>query len=85
MSRQRHLWEQHKIFNTSLRFDSDDAAAPSPDPTETYGPGKLGCTYELCAGIVDKKMSLQQIAQEEVIEETGTPKIDFVSPRLDWL
>ena len=28
-------------------------------------------TYELCAGIVDKKISLKQIAQEEINEECG--------------
>ena len=42
------------------------------NPTTTsYGPGALGCTYELCAGIVDKSVSLEQIAKEEVLEETG--------------
>lgn len=30
-----------------------------------------GFTYELCAGIVDKDKSLEEIAQEEVLEETG--------------
>ncbi len=30
-----------------------------------------GHTYELCAGIVDKPVSLQQIAKEEVFEECG--------------
>ena len=30
-----------------------------------------GFTYELCAGIVDKELSLVEIAQEEIIEETG--------------
>ncbi|MBD3797769.1 MAG: NUDIX hydrolase [Campylobacterales bacterium] len=30
-----------------------------------------GYMYELCAGIVDKELSLAQIAQEEVIEECG--------------
>jgi UDP-sugar diphosphatase len=30
-----------------------------------------GMMYELCAGIVDKEMSLAQIAQEEVLEECG--------------
>ncbi len=29
------------------------------------------CTYELCAGIVDKKMPLVQIAREEIEEECG--------------
>ncbi len=29
------------------------------------------CTYELCAGIVDKDISLKQIAKEEIDEECG--------------
>ena len=29
------------------------------------------CTYELCAGIVDKEKSLEEIAQEEIDEECG--------------
>jgi len=28
-------------------------------------------TYELCAGLVDKQMSLEQIAKEEILEECG--------------
>jgi len=30
-----------------------------------------GYTYELCAGLVDKDKTLQQIAYEEILEETG--------------
>ena len=30
-----------------------------------------GMMYELCAGIIDKKMSIQQIAKEEILEECG--------------
>ena len=72
MSRYKHLWEHDKIFDTSLSCgESSDEAGTPPPQKGIYGPGKMGCTYELCAGIVDKKMSLQQIAQEEVIEETG--------------
>ena len=36
-----------------------------------YLKNRDGFSYELCAGIVDKKMSLVQIAQEEIEEETG--------------
>ncbi|SDZ81168.1 UDP-sugar diphosphatase [Desulfuromusa kysingii] len=32
---------------------------------------KYTCTHELCAGIVDKKSSLKQIAKEEIDEECG--------------
>ncbi len=34
-------------------------------------PPQVGVSYELCAGIVDKKMSLEEIAKCEVMEETG--------------
>jgi len=30
-----------------------------------------GFTYELCAGIVDKEITLAEIAREEILEETG--------------
>jgi len=36
-----------------------------------YLNNKDGFTYELCAGIVDKQSSLEQIAKEEVDEECG--------------
>lgn len=36
-----------------------------------YLKNKDGFTYELCAGIVDKKVSLEQIAIEEIDEECG--------------
>lgn len=32
---------------------------------------ELGVSYELCAGIVDKDLSLDQIIIEEILEETG--------------
>lgn len=37
---------------------------------EKYPP-KIGVTLELCAGIVDKNLSLVEIAREEVLEECG--------------
>jgi UDP-sugar diphosphatase len=36
-----------------------------------YLKNQNGYTYELCAGIVDKKASLKQIALEEIYEECG--------------
>ena len=53
-----------------------ETSSPPPkkfahEGTHTYGPGSFGCTYELCAGIMDKRMPMKQIAQEEVQEETG--------------
>ena len=34
-------------------------------------PAASGVTYELCAGIVDKDLPLDEIAREEILEETG--------------
>ena len=57
--------------------ESQQAATPhstsssSSSSPSSYGPGSLGFTYELCAGIVDKEASLEQIAKEEILEETG--------------
>lgn len=34
-------------------------------------PPVIGVTYELCAGIIDKNLPIEKIAQEEVLEETG--------------
>ena len=78
MSKHRSLWENSDVFSTSL--SQKPSSDPPPDSTVTskttenptsYGPGALGCTYELCAGIVDKNASLEQITKEEVFEETG--------------
>lgn len=38
--------------------------------TEKY-PASLGVTIECCAGIVDKNLSLAEIASEEILEECG--------------
>jgi UDP-sugar diphosphatase len=48
---------------------------PAKDQNEsidsaTY-PAPLGYTLELCAGIVDKTKSLNEIAAEEIFEECG--------------
>jgi len=34
-------------------------------------PPRLACTMELCAGIVDKAVSLEEIARQELLEEVG--------------
>ena len=34
-------------------------------------PPTCGISYELCAGIVDKQISLEEIAKEEALEECG--------------
>ena len=34
-------------------------------------PASRGITYELCAGIVDKNLPMEEIAQAEILEECG--------------
>lgn len=76
MSKHKPLWENSAIFLNSL---SQKPSNPPPDtkpPSQSqeptgYGHGSMGCTYELCAGIVDKSVPLQQITKEEILEETG--------------
>lgn len=77
MSRHRHLWKDHEVFTASLASTSEEVLPPKTEydsseaKQQQYGPGSLGCTYELCAGIVDKRKSLEQITLDEILEETG--------------
>ncbi len=80
MARHKPLWQDNKIFTTPLsQIDSHNSTlaensdqGPISELNQTaYGPGSLGCSYELCAGIIDKKVSKEQTAVEEVLEETG--------------
>ncbi|KAL0033589.1 hypothetical protein WJX79_006080 [Trebouxia sp. C0005] len=54
---------------------AEEAGEPKP-------PLSVGFTYELCAGIVDKKKSLAQIAAEEVKEECG---FEVATEKLQWV
>ncbi|KAJ2942156.1 hypothetical protein O0L34_g11071 [Tuta absoluta] len=61
-----------KQFRPAVYFNSikpEDREADKID-TDKYPPS-LGITLEMCAGIVDKNLSLEQIACEEVLEECG--------------
>lgn len=60
--------KKRKLSSTDNNVDESDK---SPPPTATWGPSSSGCTYELCAGLVDKDLPLEHIAKEEVLEETG--------------
>lgn len=48
----------------ALQKEAEKSGKPPPNL-------EAGFTYELCAGIVDKSASLEQIAAEEVLEECG--------------
>lgn len=79
MSRNKKVVESSSVFSESLRMKPSHSPQPStksPAQEEAvvpaqFGPASEGMTYELCAGIVDKHASLEQIAREELLEETG--------------
>ncbi|ENN79735.1 uridine diphosphate glucose pyrophosphatase NUDT14 [Dendroctonus ponderosae] len=51
-------------------IDPQDRQIDHPIDTAKYPP-ENGITIELCAGIVDKQLSLAEIAREEILEECG--------------
>lgn len=57
------------VYHSIITSDPDHAE-DKPLDLSKY-PVHLGITIELCAGIVDKSKSLDEIAKEEVIEECG--------------
>lgn len=80
MAKNRKALKNSSVFSESLVMKSSPQSAsctptqkdpPSSPQTTQYGPGAEGLTYELCAGIVDKPVPLEQIAKEELLEETG--------------
>ena len=96
MSQHKPLWENSEVFTAALSQKPSPILDGPPSkrskgPKEEsdgglpleYGHGSGGCTYELCAGIVDKKMSLEQMAKEEILEETGydvpVEKLEFIN------
>ena len=70
------IWEAVKSFDSVavLLYHEDKNAfvlvKQFRPPVYLNDQSKL-CTYELCAGIVDKNKSLEQIAKEEIDEECG--------------
>ncbi|GBP22859.1 Uridine diphosphate glucose pyrophosphatase [Eumeta japonica] len=61
-----------KQFRPAIYYNSvsKEDRAKSTINTDKY-PGSLGVALEMCAGIVDKNKSLDEIAREEVLEECG--------------
>ena len=51
----------------------NDTSVIEKDSTDlkVTAPFEQGVTYELCAGIVDQKTPLTEIAKKEILEETG--------------
>ncbi|XP_013193719.1 uridine diphosphate glucose pyrophosphatase NUDT14 [Amyelois transitella] len=61
-----------KQFRPAVYYNciSDEDRENSVIDTEKY-PASLGICLEMCAGIIDKKLSIEDIAREEVLEECG--------------
>lgn len=60
-----------KQFRPAVYYGSIPAEEKKGKIDVTRYPPELGITVELCAGIVDKNLSLEEIAKEEVLEECG--------------
>ncbi|XP_078000933.1 uridine diphosphate glucose pyrophosphatase NUDT14-like [Glandiceps talaboti] len=77
----RKVFVMVKQFRPAVYVSKVEIANDKVD-TDKY-PGSIGMTYELCAGIVDKQCSLQELAAAEVLDETGyavpADKIEKVS------
>ena len=78
MARNKKALNQSGVFTESLVLKSspeesegrEQRSVEAAQPVQ-FSPGSEGLTYELCAGIVDKSSSLEQIAKEELLEEMG--------------
>lgn len=78
MSRNHHLLNTSAVFANALSMKQvpastapqDDSPPPPPPSTDQVLP-QDAITYELCAGIIDKPCSPEQIAREELLEEMG--------------
>ena len=75
MTSNKSALDNSDVFkDNSLCMNDSSGGELAATPTSTspeFGPGREGVTFELCAGIVDKQISLEEIAREEVLEETG--------------
>lgn len=60
-----------KQFRPPVYLDGIPMNERNQDIDVNKYPAELGITIELCAGIVDKEVPLNQVAAEEVLEECG--------------
>lgn len=60
-----------KQFRPAVYLGSIPESDRKESVDTTKYPAELGITLELCAGIVDKDLTLEEIAAEEVLEECG--------------
>ena len=85
MMNNAHIWKDHPVLDGTLSWKKSDGPPEAKKKSESdiYGPAEEGLTYELCAGIIDKSLKLEQVVQEEILEETGydvpLDKIEYVT------
>jgi UDP-sugar diphosphatase len=73
---QKRDWELIKVGNSVAILiynqDSDSFVLVKQfRPAVYFNHGGSGVTIELCAGLIDKDLSIEQIASEEIMEECG--------------
>ena len=67
----------HAFLALYMYINNDENGKERSEISEDAGkidikaPYQAGVSYELCAGLVDKKKSFKEIAKEEVLEEVG--------------
>lgn len=67
-----HLNSAAVYTNKACREQSIELLkTPSAEIDITKTPAQGGVTYELCAGIIDKNISVAEIAKMEILEEVG--------------
>ncbi|XP_055335320.1 uridine diphosphate glucose pyrophosphatase NUDT14-like [Paramacrobiotus metropolitanus] len=70
-NRTKHALVFVKQFRPGVYIHNTDWTVGKATVDVSKFPISAGVTYELCAGIVDKDLPLEVIAQQEVFEETG--------------
>ena len=70
--------------DTTLTKTTEKEEGSGSAVAKTWSPGHEGCTYELCAGLVDKDIPLELIAKEEILEETGYDVPVESLERISW-
>lgn len=60
-----------KQFRPAVYFGSIPAEERKGRVDVSKYPVEMGITIELCAGIIDKNLSIEEIAREEILEECG--------------
>lgn len=60
-------------MNINAKANKEDSSqiTKENENVKIAAPFAAGVSYELCAGIIDEKLSLEETARKEILEETG--------------